>query len=132
MQSKSIAIRKAGDIVAARHQGRELALDVGFSLSEATFIATAISELSRNMLLYAKGGIISIEVVEESRMRGITVVASDDGPGIADLRRALAGGHSISGGLGLGLSGVRRLMDKMDVFTEPGKGTRVTATMWLR
>lgn len=130
-EPESIDIRKPADIVAARQKGRDLALELGFTLTEATLVATAISELARNMLLYAKGGEIRLQVAQNSTQKGVTVVAKDSGPGIQDLRRALAGGFSTSGGLGLGLSGVRRLMNTMDVTTEPGKGTTVIATMWL-
>lgn len=130
-EPESIAIRKPADIVSARQKGRDLARELGFTLTEATLVATAISELARNMLLYAKGGEIRLQVAQNSTQKGITVIAKDSGPGIPDLRRALAGGFSTSGGLGLGLSGVRRLMSTMDVATEAGKGTTVTATMWL-
>ena len=131
IQPERIAIRESLDIIAARKRGRELALKIGFSSTEATLVATAISELCRNMVLYAKGGDLMLAEVRNAKQRGITVVAEDTGPGIKDLRRALAGGFSTSGGLGLGLSGVRRLMSATDVLSEPGQGTKVTTTMWL-
>jgi serine/threonine-protein kinase RsbT len=131
-QEESVAIKKASDIVAARQKGRVLAAGLGFSLGDATLIATAISELARNMLLYAGGGELILQEVYKQERRGITMVARDSGPGIADIRRAMTGGFSTSGGLGLGLSGVRRLMDEMDVQSEAGHGTKVVATIWLR
>jgi serine/threonine-protein kinase RsbT len=128
----SIAINTASDIVGARQKGRNLARAMGFSLGDATLIATAISELSRNMVLYAKGGILLLQEIERRERRGITIVARDAGPGIADIRRAMTGGYSTSGGLGLGLSGVRRLMDEMEIHSNSNEGTTVTVTIWLR
>lgn len=120
------------DIVAARQQGRTLALQLSYSSTEATLIATAISELARNIVRYAKRGHIVLAKTTNSTSPGVVVVARDEGPGIADIPRAIAGGYSTSGGLGLGLSGVRRLMDEFDIASEPGKGTTVTVTRWKR
>lgn len=125
-----VPIRVDSDIVAARQQGRALASRVGFSSGEATLIATAISELSRNIVLYAKRGEIVVAVVENGHRRGVVVVARDEGPGISDVRRATAGGYSSSGGLGLGLAGVRRLMDEFEIVSDVGIGTTVTAKKW--
>lgn len=121
-----------GDIVAARQEGRALASLLGFSSMEATLIATAISELARNIVLYAKRGEIVLGLVEEGGKRGLAVTARDDGPGIPDVRRALADGHSTSGGLGLGLPGVRRLMDEFEIASQLGKGTTVMIKKWRR
>jgi serine/threonine-protein kinase RsbT len=118
------------DIVTARQQGRTLASRLGFSTTEATLIATAISELARNIVLYARRGEIILGTVEGRDRRGLVVVARDEGPGISDVRRATAGGFSTSGGLGLGLAGVRRLMDEFEVVSEIGKGTTVTTRIW--
>jgi len=123
-------IRVDSDIVTARQLGRALASRVGFSSGEATLIATAISELSRNIVLYAMQGEIIVAAVENGVRRGVVVVARDKGPGIADVRRAIAGGYSTSGGLGLGLAGVRRLMDEFEVVSDVGIGTTVTAKKW--
>ena len=123
-------IRVDSDIVTARQLGRALASRVGFSSGEATLIATAISELSRNIVLYATQGEIIVASVENGVRRGVVVVARDKGPGIADVRRATAGGYSTSGGLGLGLAGVRRLMDEFEIVTDVGIGTTVTAKKW--
>jgi serine/threonine-protein kinase RsbT len=120
------------DIVIARQRGRTLAVQLGFSPTEATLIATAISELARNIVLYAKHGEIGLTVVNGSRKGGVIVVARDEGPGIADVSRAVAAGYSTSGGLGLGLSGVRRLMDEFEIASELGKGTTVTIKRWKR
>jgi serine/threonine-protein kinase RsbT len=126
----TVAIRSEADIVAARQHGRSLASRLGFSVTEATLVATAISELARNIILYAEHGSIVMKPLHAVRGPGVLVVAHDDGPGISDLRRALAGGFSTSGGLGLGLCGVRRLVDDFDVESEPGRGTRVTFKKW--
>ncbi len=125
-----VPIRVDSDIVTARQLGRALASRVGFSSGEATLIATAISELSRNIVLYATQGEIIVASVENGVRRGVVVVARDKGPGIADVRRATAGGYSTSGGLGLGLAGVRRLMDEFEIVTDVGIGTTVTAKKW--
>jgi serine/threonine-protein kinase RsbT len=120
------------DIVAARQEGRALALLMGFSSTDATLVAAAISELARNIILYAKRGDIVVGVVEGGGKRGIGVVARDEGPGIPDVRRAMIGGYSTSGGLGLGLPGVRRLMDEFEIVSEPGRGTTVQVKKWRR
>src|SRR5262249_43448918 len=103
---------------------------LGFSSSEATVVATAISELARNIVRYAKHGEIVLGLARDGARQGIVVVARDEGPGISDIPRALAGGHSASGGLGLGLPGVRRVMDEFHIASEVGKGTTVVATKW--
>jgi len=120
------------DIVTARQRGRTLAARLGYSPTEATLIATAISELARNIVVYAKRGEIWLAVANGGGKPGVVVVARDEGPGIADVPRAIAGGHSTSGGLGLGLSGVRRLMDEFEIISEPRKGTTVTIKRWKR
>ena len=118
------------DIVAARQKGRELALGIGFSPGDATLIATAISELARNIVTYAKRGEIRLIPIELNGKRGLTVVAKDEGAGIADVRRALQDGYSTAGRLGLGLPGVKRLMDEMEIVSQVGVGTTVTAKKW--
>ncbi len=118
------------DIVTARQKGRELARDLGFTSTDLALIATAISELARNIILYANSGEIVLSVVENGSRRGLKVVARDDGPGIPDIERALEEGFSTSRSLGLGLSGVRRLMDEFDIVSEVGNGTTVTVKKW--
>jgi serine/threonine-protein kinase RsbT len=120
------------DIVAARRKGRELAAELGFGPTESAIIATAISELSRNIVLYARCGEITLKSAEENDAAGIVVVASDEGSGIADIAEAMQDGYSTSGSLGLGLPGVRRLMDEFEIVSEIGCGTRVTAKKWKR
>lgn len=120
------------DIVTARQRGRELARDLGFTSTDLALIATAISELARNIILYANTGEIQLSVVENGTKRGLKVVARDDGPGIPDIERALEEGFSTSRSLGLGLSGVRRLMDEFDIISEVGHGTTVTVKKWKR
>lgn len=120
------------DIVAARTEGRRLALELGFSKTDATLVATAISEVARNILVHAREGVISISGLLDEDIAEITVVASDEGPGIRDIDLALRDGYSTAGGLGLGLPGVRRLMDEFRISSEDGKGTEVTMTKWHR
>jgi len=131
-QEITVPIVSGLDIVTARRRGRTLAVRLGYSPTEATLIATAISELARNIVLYAKRGDIWLAVANDNGRRGVVVVARDKGPGIVDVPPAIAGGHSTSGGLGLGLSGVRRLMDEFEIISEPRKGTTVTIKRWKR
>jgi serine/threonine-protein kinase RsbT len=127
-----ILITSDKDVVTARQHGRAAALQAGFSMSEATLIATAISELARNIVSYANQGSVTLKPVHgPNGTTGLTIVASDSGPGIADVTLALRDGYSSSGGLGLGLPGVRRLMDEFDIASSAGSGTTVTITKWL-
>ena len=119
-----------GDIVTARSEGRAIALELGFSATETTLISTAISELARNILEYAGNGRILIRVEEAGGRRGIVIEASDEGPGIDDIERAVQDGYSTGGNLGLGLPGARRLLDELEVSSEPGKGTLVVGKKW--
>ncbi len=130
---KVIPIRTVSDIVTARQHGRELALQSGFSETESTLIATIISELARNIVLYAQSGEIALQkaVGGDRHHRGIIIISKDNGPGIPDVQRALVGGYSTSGGLGLGLCGVRRMVDEFYIDTGTDKGTTVTAKKWL-
>lgn len=125
-----VAINSDQDIVSARQKGRVMANELGFSSGDATLIATAISELARNIVSYARKGQITLKVVNGLNRQGIAVIASDDGPGIADIRQALRDGFSTSGSLGLGLPGVRRLMDEFDITSQPGQGTVVAVKKW--
>ena len=118
------------DIVTARYKGRSLAASLNFSSGEATLIATAISELARNIVTYAKKGEIRLKVVNGGSRQGIQVIAHDDGPGIADIEQALRDGFSTSGSLGLGLPGVRRLVDEFRIDSKRNRGTTVTVTKW--
>lgn len=119
------------DVVRARRRGLEIAQAMGFPLAEATKIAAVISELGRNIERYVGQGSITVTThVEDEKY--ILILAQDGGPGIPDVERALAGGYSTSGGLGLGLSGSKRLMDKFEIQTIDGVGTTIKAVKWLR
>src|SRR5258708_93505 len=118
-----VAVRSDTDVMLARQRARRLAQPLRFSSSELTLIATAISEIARNIVSYAGGGTVTLRLVQRGKARGLTVVARDDGPGIADLSRVMEDGYSTSGGLGLGLPRSKRLMDEFDIVSTPGKGT---------
>lgn len=127
----SVEIITEWDIVAARQLGRNEAKRAGFGTVDQARITTAISELARNIYLYAGKGKIEIERVTDGGMFGIKIIASDEGPGIPDLRKVMEDGFSTSGGLGAGMPGVKRLMDEFKVVSEPGAGTIITTTKWL-
>ncbi|ALC87680.1 MULTISPECIES: anti-sigma regulatory factor [unclassified Bacillus (in: firmicutes)] len=128
----SVDIITEWDIVAARQLGRNKAKEVGFGTVDQARITTAISELARNIYLYAGKGKIEINHITEGNLKGLLVIASDEGPGIADVRKALEDGYTTSGGLGAGLPGVKRLMDNFKIETVIGEGTKISATKWLR
>lgn len=119
------------DIVAARHAGHELARDLGFSLTDVTMIATAISEVARNITSYAGSGAIRITLQDRDGRKALVVRAEDDGPGIPNIERALEDGFSTGRGLGLGLPGARRLMDRLIVRSAPGRGTVIEMWKWV-
>lgn len=127
-----VPIRTEIDVVIARQRARELASELRFSSSELTLIATAISEVARNIVIYAGAGEITFRIIEQGQRRGLVMFASDRGPGIADIERAMQDGYSTSRGLGIGLPGSKRLMDEFAVSSEVGKGTVVTMTKWER
>jgi serine/threonine-protein kinase RsbT len=126
-----IAIGTDADIVVARQAARQLAARLGFSSTDLTILATAVSEVARNIVRFAGAGEIVVELIEGAR-RGVQIVARDAGPGIPDIGRALTDGYSTYDGLGLGLAGARRLMDEFAVASEPGRGTTVTMTKWCQ
>ncbi len=125
-----VPVASVNDIVTARLQGRNLAARLGFSAGEATLVATAISELARNIVQYAGDGDIVVRAITNGTKQGIVVVARDRGPGIDDPKLAVQSGFSTSGGLGLGLSGVRRIVDDFQIVSERSTGTTVTVTKW--
>jgi len=131
-REERVAILSDSDVVRARQVGRSLAASIGFSQTDQALIATAISELARNIVLYARTGEVRVDALKANGRTGMLVVARDEGPGIQDVEQALEPGFSTSGGLGLGLPGVRRLMDEMKVESKRGRGTIVTARKWLR
>ncbi|WP_063037252.1 ATP-binding protein [Nocardia pseudovaccinii] len=126
-----IAVRVSGDIVIARQAGRELAAKLGFSLTDMTMISTAISEIARNITSYAGSGEIRLLVDDREGRQALVVQAEDQGPGIIDIARALDDGYSTGRGLGLGLPGARRLMDRLTVDSAPGRGTLVEMWKWV-
>jgi serine/threonine-protein kinase RsbT len=126
-----IDVRDPDDIVAARQAGHQLARDLGFSLTDVTMIATAISEVARNVTSYAGSGAIRIVVEDREGRKALVVRAEDDGPGIADVERALEDGFSTGPGLGLGLPGARRLMDRLIVKSIVGQGPVVEMWKWV-
>lgn len=125
-----VPIHSEVDIVAARQSGRALAVEAGFTGSELTVIATAISEVARNIVNYARTGEILLQQLQRGKQIGLLIVARDEGPGIADVTLALQDGYSTSNGLGLGLPGAKRLMDEFEIVSEVGKGTTVTMRKW--
>jgi serine/threonine-protein kinase RsbT len=125
-----ISIRSDADIVTARRIARELAVTIGFSGSDPTIIATAVSEVARNIVQYAREGEIILRVAVENGRRGIEVTARDDGPGITDTEKAMQDGYSTGYGLGLGLPGTKRLVDRFEIHSTPGNGTTITMIKW--
>jgi serine/threonine-protein kinase RsbT len=126
-----VHIDNPDDIVAARKAGHQIALDLGFSLTDVTMIATAISEIARNITSYAGRGAIRVTVADREGRKALVVRAEDDGPGIADIERAMEDGYSTGRGLGLGLPGARRLMDRLIVESARGRGTVVEMWKWV-
>jgi serine/threonine-protein kinase RsbT len=126
----SVSVERDGDVVIARQTGRELAVGIGFRGTDLTLIATAISEVARNIVIYAERGEIALSVLNGAR-RGIRIVAHDDGPGIPDVDLAMRDGFSTGKSLGLGLPGAKRLMDEFEIVSEVGKGTTVTMRKWV-
>ena len=127
-----VLIRSNLDIVTARQEGRALAARTGFGATDATLIATAISELARNIVSYAGQGEIILCIVQNNPAKGLMIISSDTGPGIRSVEDAMRDGYSTSGGLGLGLPGVRRLVDEFTIESVLGRGTVVQVTKWLR
>ena len=126
-----VAINNPDDIVDARKAGHQLALDLGFSLTDVTMIATAISEVARNITSYAGRGAVRVAVADREGRKALIIRAEDEGPGIADIERAMEDGYSTGRGLGLGLPGARRLMDRLIVESEVGRGTVIEMWKWV-
>lgn len=126
----AMPVRSDLDVLKARQYGKELAGNLRFSASERTIIATAISEIARNTVLYAKSGQMSLKLIQQGQRRGILVIARDEGPGIPDLSLAMQDGYTTSQGLGIGLPGAKRLMDEFEIVSEVGKGTTITMKKW--
>jgi serine/threonine-protein kinase RsbT len=126
-----VRIESSADIVAARQQARALGTRAGFSHSNLTIIATAVSEVARNIVEYAKEGEVIITLINDANKKGVEIVAADQGPGIADVSTVMRDGYSTGKGLGIGLPGARRLMDEFEIASEMGKGTTVTMKKWV-
>jgi serine/threonine-protein kinase RsbT len=127
-----VVIAHDGDVVTARQLGRDMAKESGFYGSDLTLIATAISEIARNIVSYAQRGELVFSQLEEGPRRGLMVIASDEGPGIPDIELAMRDGFSTGKSLGLGLPGAKRLMDEFEIQSEIGKGTVITMRKWAR
>jgi serine/threonine-protein kinase RsbT len=128
-----IPIESDADVVTARQRARAMASELELTSTDQTLLATAISEVARNITTYAKRGEVLLSVVQDANGRqGIRVIARDDGPGIENVELALQDGYTSGGGLGLGLPGARRLVHHFEIETAPGKGTKVTLVMWER
>jgi len=131
-QATRIAVVSDQDVVRVRQLVRTEAVAVKLSLVDQTKLVTAASELARNTLVYGGGGTVDVSRVDNGRRPGIRIVFADDGPGIADLDLAFTDGYTTGGGLGLGLSGARRLVDEFEIDTAAGRGTCITVTKWCR
>jgi serine/threonine-protein kinase RsbT len=127
-----VVIRTDADVVTARQEARTLGTSLGFSSTDLTLLATAISEVARNITTYAGEGELTLRVLDEDGRHGIEVLASDEGPGIVDVELAMQDGYTTGNGLGLGLPGTRRLVDDFDLQTTPGAGTTVRLVKWNR
>ena len=127
-----VAIRTDADVVTARQEARAMGAELGFSSTDLTLLATAISEIARNITTYAGEGEVALRVRREGMRAGIEVEATDDGPGIANVELAMQDGYTTGNGLGLGLPGTRRLVDEFDLRTAPGAGTTVRLVKWSR
>ncbi len=132
-EEQCIPVKTDLDIVSARVEGRNLAKEMGFGTIDQARIATAISELARNVVLYAPEGRVTVKaIVSDDGGQGIEVVCEDDGPGIANVELVMQDGYSTSSGLGMGLPGTKRLMDEFEIETKLGIGTKVTVRKWLK
>jgi len=127
-----VDIRSEADVVTARQKGRELAQQAGFAGTDLALIATAISEVARNIIEYAKQGEMVLSIIHQGSTRGVSVEARDEGPGIVDVTRAMQNGFTTGKGLGLGLPGARRLMDEFEIDSRTGAGTAVKMRKWVR
>jgi serine/threonine-protein kinase RsbT len=127
-----VPIERETDVVVARQKGRELAAEVGFSNTDRTIIALAISEIARNIVSYANRGEVIMCQIDDGMRIGISIVAEDEGPGIADIELAMRDGYSTAKSLGVGLPGTKRIMDEFELTSVVGKGTTVRMKRWLR
>ena len=128
LRSDVMPVRSADDVVVVRQAVRAWAVAQGLGLVDQTKIVTAASELARNTVDYGGGGLVRLEALEDNGRKGLRLTFEDQGPGIADLALALTDGYTTGRGMGLGLGGSKRLVNEFDLWSEPGKGTRVTVT----
>jgi serine/threonine-protein kinase RsbT len=129
-RSETFAISSSEDVVRARQLVRAMAVEAGLKLTDQTKIVTAASELARNMVIYGGGGVLSLEIIGEGDGTGVRLTFEDTGPGIPDVQLAMKDGYTTGVGLGLGLSGSRRLCNEFEISSKLGEGTRVTVTRW--
>jgi len=129
---KKVSIDSSESVILARKIARNMAKELGFGLAGQTRITTAVSELGRNIYVYAGTGSLTIRTVAGSSVKGVEIIAEDQGPGIADIEMAMQDGYTTGNGLGRGLPGTKRLMDEFEIKSEVGKGTFVTIRRWLR
>ena len=132
MDDVRVAIRTDADVVTARQEARAMGAGLGFSSTDLTLLATAISEVARNITAYAGEGEVALRVLNDGDRQGIEVIATDQGPGIDDIELAMQDGFTTGSGLGLGLPGTRRLVDEFELRTKPGRGTTVRLVKWTR
>jgi serine/threonine-protein kinase RsbT len=130
MPNCDMSIQSSQDVVLVRQAVRQFAVKLGFSLVDQTKIVTAASELARNTLDYGGGGTVKVEALQDGMRRGLRLVFEDSGPGIPDIDLALKDGYTTGGGLGMGLSGTKRLMNEFNIVSHVGEGTCVTITKW--
>jgi serine/threonine-protein kinase RsbT len=129
-RDETLPVRTSDDVVRVRQQARTRAVEVGFGLVDQTKVVTAASELARNTVDYGGGGTVRLQILQDAGRKGLRLTFEDHGPGIPDIDMALRDGYSTGGGLGLGLSGAKRLSNEFEIHSKPGEGTRVTITRW--
>lgn len=127
----NITIKSDSDIVIARQKGRLFAIEMGFSMTDAAVISTAISEVARNIVEYAREGKLELRQFSQADKKGMVVIAEDNGPGIANIEKAMQDGYTTGKGLGVGLPGAKRLMDEFEIVSHAGRGTKITMKKWL-
>ena len=130
VRDEQVSVRGEEEVVRVRQLAREWSISLGFGLVDQTKIVTAASELARNTVIYGGGGTVRLQALNDGARRGLRLTFEDTGPGIADLSLALKDGYSTGTGLGLGLSGAKRLMSEFEIDSTPGQGTRVAVTRW--
>lgn len=131
IEDTSFAVSTDKDVVQIREHARDMAGTLGFSRNDRTMITTVVSEICRNILEYAQRGELRIKLVNNNSQKGLQIIACDDGPGIADVKKAMQDGYSTGRGMGVGLPGSKRIMDEFEIESKPGKGTKITMCKWL-